>query len=99
MHLMTILSDGSKSYFILPFIQDTCMTFINDGMYNELVTLLSPVEFGPLKPLVLLLGWNYVCDCNNANCLLDALYTSNVVCIPFIQSVIYSTYNFTSLIM
>ncbi|XP_071795779.1 zinc finger FYVE domain-containing protein 26-like isoform X2 [Asterias amurensis] len=59
---------------VLANVVDTSLSFIRDGMYDELVTLLSPDEFAPLKPLVLLLGWNYVYSCDSANNLLDALH-------------------------
>ncbi|XP_022094724.1 zinc finger FYVE domain-containing protein 26-like isoform X2 [Acanthaster planci] len=65
----------SRERHILANVLDTSMTFIRDGMYSELVTLLSPDEFVPLKPLVLLLGWNHVSSCNSANRLLQALHT------------------------
>ena len=55
-------------------------------MYDELVTLLSPDEFAPLKPLVLLLGWNYVYSCDSANNLLDALHEPSKVRTGFNRS-------------
>ncbi|XP_038075266.1 zinc finger FYVE domain-containing protein 26-like isoform X2 [Patiria miniata] len=64
----------SRERHVLANVLDTCMTLIRDGMYSELVTLMSPDEFAPLKPLVLLLGWNHVSSCDSANRLLEALH-------------------------
>ena len=77
-----------KNWFELScyLFQDTSLSFIRDGMYDELVTLLSPDEFAPLKPLVLLLGWNYVYSCDSANNLLDALHEPSKVRTGFNRS-------------
>ncbi|XP_077862534.1 zinc finger FYVE domain-containing protein 26-like, partial [Saccoglossus kowalevskii] len=54
---------------------DSALELIKESLFDELSSLLSPTEYEPLKPLILLLGWSYCYSCITASKLLEALWT------------------------
>ncbi|PIK34338.1 hypothetical protein BSL78_28835, partial [Apostichopus japonicus] len=69
-----------KQIHLLGEIVSTCLKFIQDGLFEELTILLQPVEFQCLKPLVLLIGWNYVTSSSSAEDLIQALCLNQMFC-------------------
>ncbi|XP_070571338.1 zinc finger FYVE domain-containing protein 26-like isoform X2 [Ptychodera flava] len=55
---------------------ETALELIKEGLFDDLKSLLEPSDFKPLKPLVLLFGWNYCFNCVTATQLLDALWVN-----------------------
>jgi hypothetical protein len=51
-----------------------------------LAELFYPVEFHPLKPIVLLLGWEYCSDVQTARDVLDVLWNPQV-CVQKLQNI------------
>lgn len=95
----TIGFNRSTSFWSIQFIcfclntfQDTSIALIKTGQFKLLRMLLEPVEFQPLKPLLLLHGWSYCHSCQTAKQLLDALWSEEVI-------IIYKSKNQNSLKM
>ncbi|XP_077991490.1 zinc finger FYVE domain-containing protein 26-like [Glandiceps talaboti] len=68
----------SESHALENIVQ-TALQLIKEGLFEELTALLSPENLEPLKPLVLLLGWNYCTNCCTATQLLNALWIKQEV--------------------
>lgn len=54
------------------------MSLIQQGRFGELTQLLAREEFGPLRPLLLLLGWSQCHTVDAAGSLLDAIMLQHV---------------------
>ncbi|XP_078590684.1 zinc finger FYVE domain-containing protein 26-like isoform X2 [Branchiostoma floridae x Branchiostoma japonicum] len=64
---------------ILEDVVSTAVFLVKSGQFAELATLLAPAEFQPLRPLVLLLGWNHCYGCHNISRLMDGLWNTQAL--------------------
>lgn len=55
------------------------MCLVKASQFDDLAHLLSPSELQPLRPLVLLVGWDHCTDVETARCLLRALCVGRVI--------------------
>ena len=55
------------------------MRLIQQGDFDSLATVVSAAEFEPLRPLILLIGWQHCMDVTVAKKLLKALGTPTQV--------------------
>ncbi|KAJ8044497.1 Zinc finger FYVE domain-containing protein 26 [Holothuria leucospilota] len=65
---------------VLGQIIETSLAFIQDGLFEDMTALLEPLEFQPLKPVILLVGWNYVSSSTSAENLIKALHLDEMQC-------------------
>eukprot|EP00058_Branchiostoma_floridae_P025167 XP_002610657.1 hypothetical protein BRAFLDRAFT_65848 [Branchiostoma floridae] len=64
---------------ILEDVVSTAVSLVKAGQFEELAALLAPAEFQPLRPLVLLLGWNHCYGCHNISRLMDGLWNTQAL--------------------
>eukprot|EP00118_Oscarella_pearsei_P023927 m.293509 g.293509 ORF g.293509 m.293509 type:complete len:1273 (+) comp40739_c0_seq9:44-3862(+) len=64
-----------EGYHVLEHLLVVGLDLVREGKFNELALLFARDEFGPLKPLMLLLGWPQCQSVETASCLLDALWS------------------------
>lgn len=60
------------------FLQESGLQLIRQGEFSKLASLLSPPEFAPLRPLLVLLGWEQCTDCDGVSTLLTKLWADHV---------------------
>ncbi|KAK3587800.1 hypothetical protein CHS0354_042763 [Potamilus streckersoni] len=69
-----------KQRQLLETAVETGLNLIKCGLFDKLKSFFSTLELYPLKPLVLLLGWNYCRNSSDAKELLDALWDEKMYC-------------------
>ncbi|KAL5009258.1 hypothetical protein ScPMuIL_014839 [Solemya velum] len=69
-----------KKKHLLETILETGLNMIKLGHFDSLLHLVGPKELHPLKPLLLLLGWQYCYECSEARQLLDTLWDNQIFC-------------------
>ncbi|KAL3872697.1 hypothetical protein ACJMK2_035906 [Sinanodonta woodiana] len=69
-----------KQRHLLETAVETGLTLIKCRLFDKLKSFFSTMDLNPLKPLVLLLGWNYCRNSSDAKELLDALWNEKMYC-------------------